>query len=49
MEPREFTLANARLVLADSVVESGWVTVADGVIADYPGVADYAGDPSRLA
>jgi len=22
---------------------------ADGVIADYPGVADYAGDPSRLA
>jgi alpha-D-ribose 1-methylphosphonate 5-triphosphate diphosphatase len=46
----DFILANARVVLADAVIESGWVAVADGRIAEVgegapPGRAeDLAGD-----
>ena len=31
---RDFTLSNATLVLPDRVMEGGWITVADGVIAE---------------
>jgi alpha-D-ribose 1-methylphosphonate 5-triphosphate diphosphatase len=43
-------LANARLVLADRVIEAGWIAVADGMIADFGadrvpvGAQDMAGD-----
>jgi alpha-D-ribose 1-methylphosphonate 5-triphosphate diphosphatase len=43
-------LANARLVLADRVIEAGWIAVADGMIADFgadrapAGAQDVAGD-----
>src|SRR5713226_2981643 len=30
----DFVLANARVVLADAVIERGWVAVADGKIAE---------------
>jgi alpha-D-ribose 1-methylphosphonate 5-triphosphate diphosphatase len=46
----DFVLANARVVLADAVIERGWVAVADGRIAEIgegrpPGPAeDLAGD-----
>ena len=30
----DFILANARVVLADAVIERGWVAVADGRIAE---------------
>ena len=46
----DFILANARVVLADAVIERGWVAVADGRIAEIgegspPGPAeDFAGD-----
>jgi alpha-D-ribose 1-methylphosphonate 5-triphosphate diphosphatase len=46
----DFILANARVVLADAVIERGWVAVADGRIAEIgegrpPGPAeDLAGD-----
>jgi alpha-D-ribose 1-methylphosphonate 5-triphosphate diphosphatase len=33
-EPEDFVLANARVVLADRVIEDGWVAVADGRIAE---------------
>jgi alpha-D-ribose 1-methylphosphonate 5-triphosphate diphosphatase len=33
-QKQEFTLANARIVLADRVIERGFVTVADGRIAE---------------
>lgn len=34
-EPEEFVLENARVVLPDRVVESGWVAVAGGLIAGH--------------
>jgi alpha-D-ribose 1-methylphosphonate 5-triphosphate diphosphatase len=43
-------LANARLVLADRVIESGWIAIVDGMIADFgaerapAGAQDIAGD-----
>jgi len=49
-DPSDFVLANARVVLADAVIERGWVAVADGRIAEIgegrpPGRADdLAGD-----
>src|SRR5215475_10615438 len=48
--PSDFILANARVVLADAVIERGWVAVADGRIAEVgegrpPGPAeDLVGD-----
>ncbi len=33
-EPTEFVLANARLVLADRTIETGWVAVAGGKIVE---------------
>ena len=32
--PRDLVLANARIVLADAVVENGWLAVADGLIVE---------------
>jgi alpha-D-ribose 1-methylphosphonate 5-triphosphate diphosphatase len=49
-EPAETVLANARLVLADRVIERGWVAVAGTTIAEFGegappvGSADVAGD-----
>ncbi len=34
IEPEDFVLANARVVLADRVIEDGWVAVAEGRIAE---------------
>ena len=34
IDPRDYVLSNATLVLPDRVVEAGWVAVADGVIAE---------------
>ena len=33
-EPEAFVLTNARIVLADRVIERGWVAVEDGAIAE---------------
>eukprot|EP01037_Dinobryon_pediforme_P030593 gene30593-34726_t len=35
MDSTDFVGTNARLVLADRVIENGWIAVADGVIADF--------------
>src|ERR1700736_4090751 len=49
-DSKPLVLANARLVLADRVIEAGWIAVADGMIvslgADHPpaGAEDVAGD-----
>ncbi len=49
-DDKPLVLANARLVLADRVIEAGWIAVADGMIAELgadrpPAVAeDVAGD-----
>ncbi len=34
MEPRHYTIENARLVLRDRVVEQGWMAVSDGKITE---------------
>jgi alpha-D-ribose 1-methylphosphonate 5-triphosphate diphosphatase len=34
-EPTEYILTHARLVLADSILDRGWVAVSDGKIADF--------------
>jgi alpha-D-ribose 1-methylphosphonate 5-triphosphate diphosphatase len=52
MQPhsKPFVLCNVRLVLADRVIEAGWIAVADGMIADFgagrapAGAEDVAGD-----
>ena len=50
MNARDLVLSNARVVLADRVIEAGWVAVADGLIVEIgegraPGVSqDMAGD-----
>jgi alpha-D-ribose 1-methylphosphonate 5-triphosphate diphosphatase len=36
-EQKPMVLANARLVLADEMIEPGWLAVADGMIADFGG------------
>src|SRR6202795_164103 len=46
---KPLVLSNARLVLADRVIEVGWSAVADGMIADFgwdrpPAGEDVAGD-----
>jgi hypothetical protein len=33
--PSALALANARLVLADEVIEGGWIVAENGVIADF--------------
>src|SRR5262249_59458868 len=51
LAPRDLLLANARVVLADRVIEAGWVAAANGVIVEIsegraPDRAeDLAGDP----
>jgi alpha-D-ribose 1-methylphosphonate 5-triphosphate diphosphatase len=35
MDSRDFVASNARLVLSDRVIETGWLAVADGVIVDF--------------
>src|SRR5712671_5486584 len=50
MTDDQLLLANARLVLADAVIEGGWIVAADGVILDFGGgrpptrAEDMAGD-----
>src|ERR1700732_1097986 len=50
IDNKPLVLANARLVLADRVIEAGWIAVADGMIADFgterppAGALDIAGD-----
>src|SRR3978361_507970 len=50
MSSTETIIGNARVVLADRVIERGWVTVADGRIAEFgegdapKGSVDAAGD-----
>ncbi|MDR3374597.1 MAG: alpha-D-ribose 1-methylphosphonate 5-triphosphate diphosphatase [Ancalomicrobiaceae bacterium] len=50
MDSNEFLAENARLVLSDRVIESGWIAVADGMIAAFgegkgpAGAADLKGD-----
>jgi len=52
MQPdnKPLVLSNARLVLADRVIEAGWIAVEDGMIADFgadrapAGAEDMAGD-----
>src|ERR1700732_1081831 len=50
IDNKPLVLANARLVLADRVIEAGWIAVADGMIADFgaerapAGAQDVAGD-----
>jgi alpha-D-ribose 1-methylphosphonate 5-triphosphate diphosphatase len=34
IENKPLVLSNARLVLADRVIETGWIAVADGMIAE---------------
>jgi len=34
IEPSEFILGNARIVLEDRVIDNGWVAIADGMIAE---------------
>src|ERR1700688_1628517 len=47
---KPLVFSNARLVLADRVIEAGWIAVADGMIADFgaggapAGAEDVAGD-----
>jgi alpha-D-ribose 1-methylphosphonate 5-triphosphate diphosphatase len=47
---KPLVLSNARLVLADRVIEAGWIAVADGMIAEFgadrapAGAQDVAGD-----
>ena len=49
-QPSDCILANARLVLADRVIERGWVAMSDGRIAEFGegdaprGSEDAAGD-----
>ena len=48
MKPKETVIANARIVLADRVIEQGWLALADGRIAEIgegraPAGADDAG------
>jgi alpha-D-ribose 1-methylphosphonate 5-triphosphate diphosphatase len=49
-DSNQMVLSNACLVLADRVVEAGWIAVADGMIADFgtdrapAGAQDVAGD-----
>jgi len=33
-KPKESLIANARIVLADRVIEQGWLALADGRIAE---------------
>jgi alpha-D-ribose 1-methylphosphonate 5-triphosphate diphosphatase len=48
--PNALTLSNARLVLADEVIESGWIIAENGVISDFgrgappAGAEDMVGD-----
>jgi alpha-D-ribose 1-methylphosphonate 5-triphosphate diphosphatase len=50
LDRNPLVLSNARLVLADRVIESGWIAVVDGLIADFgaqrapAGAHDIAGD-----
>ncbi|BAT59119.1 alpha-D-ribose 1-methylphosphonate 5-triphosphate diphosphatase [Variibacter gotjawalensis] len=45
LQLREMTLSNARVVLADRVIDNGWLTIADGIIADFgEGTAPRAGE-----
>jgi alpha-D-ribose 1-methylphosphonate 5-triphosphate diphosphatase len=50
IENKPLVLSNARLVLADRVIEAGWIAVADGVITEFgadrapAGAQDVAGD-----
>jgi alpha-D-ribose 1-methylphosphonate 5-triphosphate diphosphatase len=50
IESKPLVLSNARLVLADRVIEAGWIAVADGMIADFgadrapAGAEDVEGD-----
>jgi alpha-D-ribose 1-methylphosphonate 5-triphosphate diphosphatase len=50
IENKPLVLSNARLVLADRVIEAGWIAVADGMIAEFgadrapAGAQDVAGD-----
>src|ERR1700687_5397135 len=47
---KPLVLSNARLVLADRVIEAGWIAAEDGMIADFgaghtpAGAEDAAGD-----
>src|SRR5436853_3409379 len=34
IEPEDFILTNARLVLSDHVLDQGWIVVADGMIRE---------------
>jgi len=49
-ESKPLVLSNARLVLADRVIEAGWIAVVDGMIAEFgaerapAGAQDVAGD-----
>jgi alpha-D-ribose 1-methylphosphonate 5-triphosphate diphosphatase len=50
IENKPLVLSNARLVLADRVIEAGWIAVGDGMIAEFgadrapAGAQDVAGD-----
>ena len=50
MHSDTLVLSNARLVLADRVIEAGWIAIVDGMIADFggdqtpAGAQDVAGD-----
>jgi alpha-D-ribose 1-methylphosphonate 5-triphosphate diphosphatase len=50
IESKPLVLSNARLVLADRMIEAGWVAVVDGMIAEFgadrapAGAQDVAGD-----
>src|SRR3984893_15944474 len=50
LDRKPLVFCNVRLVLADRVIEAGWIAVADGMIADFgtgrppAGAEDVAGD-----
>src|SRR5512147_1479719 len=50
LKPNETVIANAKIVLADRVIEQGWIALADGRIAEIgegrapAGAEDAAGD-----
>jgi len=50
MDSKPLILSNARPVLADRVIEAGWIAIVDGMIADFgagrppAGAEDVAGD-----
>ena len=55
MNSTETIIGNARVVLADRVIENGWVAISDGKIAEFgegaapKGGVDAAGDLSCRA